>query len=270
VSDHHDPIPTYPAGQTLSAQALESFHRYGLLRIAGAVTPPHINACEQLVWKEWLKHSGAQPNRPQSWSKINGSVLKPLARLPEFAFTACAAVRLVLDQILGGPWQIAKTGGGFLASAPYGLEDGWQMPSGNWHWDYYSEGGPWVFTPIGRHPTRSGGTLLIAGSHRLVLDFFAALSESQRELPMKQKRQLFASLHPWFAALQEKAGPDAQSFAMKMMDQPLCAGGVDLRIVDVAGEAGDVVIMAQGMIHSVPATVGPRPRCLHVCVPSLV
>jgi hypothetical protein len=78
----------------------------------------------------------------------------------------------------------------------------------------------------------------------------------------RRQRKRFERHHSWLASLQQ-GQPSGEELTAAMMDRSFADGGQELRIFDVHGETGDVVIADGLMIHSAPAWIGPGPRMMH-------
>ena len=110
----------------------------------------------------------------------------------------------VIDNLLGkGRWKKPKNWGQFLISSP--TRQAWTVPTG-WHTDFGflspadSVFGVLVFSFLADVAPRSGGTAVLAGSHRLIRRFV----ETQfREFlsKMKRVRKAFLRSDPWLLAL---------------------------------------------------------------------
>lgn len=268
-------LPTYPAAVELPPQALADFRSLGVIRLSGAIDPDHIGRCRDAIWRALATSDGVSRDDPSTWSRICPTLVKPLAAQPDFALPSQPRVRSAIDRLLGTGWRVPKSGGSFFMSPPTPTDTAWTLPRGGWHWDGRPDlsgrpaqdgsGGLWIFTPLAPLATRQGGTLLIAGSHRLVRQFYADLPASELHAPTKRQKPRFFKRHPWLALLQQMPSEDEARVAM-MAERPFIVDGQELRIVDVHGEPGDVVLMASEMIHTSPGYVGPGPRMLHVCV----
>ncbi len=262
IPDHRSPEQAdLPAGP----EAVAAFWRTGRLHLRGVLAD--CLTAQQLIWDGLRQAAGCERDRPETWSGMNASHLKPLARLPAFDIAAVPRVRAVVDRLLGPGWSGPGSGGGFFLNAPTPPGSRPQLPRGTWHWDGRMDLTPApslaLFTLVERLGPGEGGTYHVAGSHHLVRDLFAGLAPGQRSAPSKTQRRRFQERHPWFHQLQQPAS-DHQPLVDRLLGEGLEVDGQLLRIHDVAGEAGDVVIVPGFTIHSAPAFIGPRPRVVHV------
>jgi hypothetical protein len=105
--------------------------------------------------------------------------------------------------------------------------------------------------------THSGGTWLVAGSARMVTDFYRKLPPEKKGKPTKLVKQWFTDDHEWFNVLNSR----------ETLHQTNQAGDT-VRLLNVSGQPGDVVVMKDFTIHSSPEYIGPGPRVCQVVVAS--
>lgn len=109
-----------------------------------------------------------------------------------------------------------------------------------------------LFLCLDRVAPRGGGTVVIAGSHRLV----AGLAEREgpgypgRSEPVR--RSLRRSV-PWLNDLWTAGGEGDR--AQRFMEEGAEHDGIALRVVELVGEPGDVLLMHPWMLHA------PAPNC---------
>ena len=94
----------------------------------------------------------------------------------------------------------------------------------------------------------SGGTLVVAGSHRLLND-----QGHLRAKDVKQGLQRW----PWFRRLLQ--GSDSPPSAL---GESFDVDGVDCAIVELSGQAGDVFFTDLRLLHTVSANAGTTPRMM--------
>ncbi len=264
-------LPCYPAAEDLPPHALEEFQRLGVVRLRGAIGREHAERCCDQLWRA-LAGSGVLREDAATWQRMLASQAKPLAQHADFAFARQPRLAAAIERLLGPGWQRPSSGGMFFLTPPTPptlTDEAWTMPRRSWHWDGRVDLTPGesiatqtILAPLA---TRHGGTLYVAGSHRLVRRFHADLPEASRHDHNKLQRKRFRERHAWFAALERDEPPASAEAIAEMMDRPFVAEGQELRIVDVHGEPGDVVIAAGFIIHSAPSRIGPGPRLVHVC-----
>jgi hypothetical protein len=121
-------------------------------------------------------------------------------------------------------------------------------PARYWHWDNPCElhldrpRALFVVSFIGPVAPRSGGTLILSGSPRLLI-------QQERQLPADPHRGLgalpwerFHRSHPWLMALTGLAPSPADRIAA-FMDAETTVDGIPLRVVELTCEPGDMVLL---------------------------
>jgi hypothetical protein len=250
----------------MEASQRASFEELGFVRVAGAFSRADAAAMEQRVWS-WLERKyGVVRSDPSTWLVPSPTGLQGLKAQAVFdaigSDTLCAA----LDDLIGaGRWQRPRDWGGFLVNFPTGSD--WKLPSRVWHTDFDFRGPP---TPLvgalalsflSDVPAGAGGTLAVAGSHRLIADFVAARPSAGRE-KMKVTRTALMASDPW---LRELGGADdAPGRTERFMGRDTLVRGIPVRVVELSGEAGDVVITHPWLLHAGAPNCGAAPRLMRV------
>lgn len=131
----------------------------------------------------------------------------------------------------------------------------WSLPTSMWHVDVPRLGGagcPGVqmFTFVDEVLSGAGGTVVIAGSHHYANDS----GRLKSKLVKKQLRQT----HPWFKQLFDGKGVDDRAY----LDTPTRDGPVELQVVELTGQPGDVYFMDIRMIHSLAPNASDFPRLM--------
>jgi ectoine hydroxylase-related dioxygenase (phytanoyl-CoA dioxygenase family) len=103
---------------------------------------------------------------------------------------------------------------------------------------------------------RGGGTLALAGSHRLVAPY---LGEGEAFRMGRVRTSL--AVHPWLRALwtpDDSSDPDDR--IRRYLGEETVVDGVPLRVLELTGEPGDVVVMHCDTFHAVAPNRSGRPR----------
>jgi len=146
-------------------------------------------------------------------------------------------------------WPHPADWGGALVTFPTAGD--WTVPTTGWHLDWPARGAPgsqllvkWLgyVTPVG---AGGGGTLVIAGSHRLVADHLADTDPSDPGSSRTVREAIFGS-HPWFREPRLDDGPVVR--------------GVPVRVVELTGEPGDVVFLHPHLLHAAAPNCAATPR----------
>jgi hypothetical protein len=246
-------------------EARSELDERGYIRLRGVFSPTEAAAMEARIWAALTRKHGVCRDDPRSWAIPLGTGLQSLRTHAVFRPIGGPALRATLDDLIGeGRWQEPKHWGQFLVSFP--VTAGASQPSrALWHTDFpYSLPGDrvvgaLVFSFVSEVSTGAGGTLVIAGSHRLVRRFVGA-NPHLSKVRMKVARRALMGSDPWLAELCESHGDWARRFA----GTEHTIADIPLRVVELTGEPGDVVIGHPWLLHSPAPNRGDRPRFMRV------
>jgi hypothetical protein len=250
----------------LSSADLDRFHRDGFVVVREAFARADAAAMEDRWWAELESAHDIRRDDRSTWRPPAGD-LKHAKRDPIQAKILTARVRGVIDDLLGEDnWPVPRDWGRTIATFP---EPGvWDVPTHLWHWDNL---GAWhrdelnalfVVSFIGTVAPRGGGTLVLAGSPRLLLQQDDALTPGERD-DFVVRREIFHSSHPWFEALTGKSASPADRMAA-FMDSDALVEGVPLRAVELTGEPGDMVFCHPLLVHCGAPNRGAWPRFMRI------
>lgn len=243
----------------------EHFAARGFVRLPGVFSRDAAAAMEQRVW-EWLeRHHGVRRDDPASWTQAQPTGLQPLKQHAIFDAIGGTALLAALDELLGaGCWKRPREWGGFLVSFPSAGETRARAP---WHTDFDYRGpsdrvfGALVFSYLCDVPAGAGGTLAVAGSHRVIRRFVEG-RPPKALAPMKAVRLTLMRSDPWLATLAaEQSAPSIDLAALRGEHH---VAGVSVEVVELSGEAGDVVIGHPWLLHRGAPNRGERPRFMRV------
>ena len=105
---------------------------------------------------------------------------------------------------------------------------------------------------------RSGGSLIVAGSHRLVHTYFKAHPPPPGARGAEYRRLLQG--HPYLRDLHTDG--DAGERRVRFMDNVEEHDGIPLQVVENTGTAGDVIVLHPLVLHVAASNNGQAPRCL--------
>jgi hypothetical protein len=251
----------------LSSTQRETFEDRGLVRLKRAFSLAQAQAMEQRLWTALTEGYGASPDDPATWQPGWATGLQDLRADEVFEPIGGAAVTGALDELLGvRRWQRPRHWGQVLVSFP-ATDGAWAPPTPLWHTDFAYDvpatplAGVLVFSFISTVVPRTGGTGVMTGSHRLVREFV------ERQRPevlrkMKTARTALMRSEPWLHAL-SSIEPDLDWLG-QLRDTEHVLYGTTLRIEELVGEAGDVVIAHPWLLHSPAPNRGSRPRFMRV------
>jgi Phytanoyl-CoA dioxygenase (PhyH) len=253
---------------TLTSSDIRRFERDGYVVVRQAFSRTDGLAMERQWWRELEDTHGIRPDDRSSWHQIRGD-LKAAKRDPVQAAILTERVRGVFDDLLGkAAWSPPRNWGRTLVTFP---EPGaWEVPARRWHWDNPAEPhldhptALFVVSFIGPVAPRSGGTLILSGSPRLLIKQERRIAASQRRDPAAAlPRDRFHRSDPWLMALTGHAPSPADRTAA-FMDRETVVDGVPLRVVELTGEQGDMVFCHPVMVHCVAPNRGEWPRFMRI------
>ena len=131
----------------------------------------------------------------------------------------------------------------------------WAVPRSMWHTDaprVTEPGVPGIIALafLDTVSAGGGGTLLVAGSHRLLDAPGRALRSRDFKRTLRKR--------PYFKVLLGRDDPARSRF----LEQSHCVDGVDVRLVELTGEPGDVVLADARILHAPAPNVGAKPRLM--------
>lgn len=231
-----------------TADRAEAYARDGVVRLPGAIPIQDIETMAATLKRKLA----ARPQRTARPSKLS-------SRIGEFDAMASPAVRAVLDVILG-QWEEPAHWGLPLVSFHTG-EKAWDVPREHWHIDLGARPGNLriarIFAFLAPSRPGGGGTGYVMGSHRL---FEALFEETGGALPSAQARQRLEARSPWFAALSSRGEQGER--VRRFMAAGCELDGVQVRVGEMLGESGDVILMHPLMLHSPMPNVLETPRMM--------
>jgi hypothetical protein len=252
---------------TLTSSDIQRFERDGYVVVRQAFSPADALAMEGRWWSELEVAHGIRRDDRSSWRQIPGD-LKAAKRDPIQARILTGQVRGVFDDLLGtAAWSPPRDWGRAIVTFP---EPGaWEVPATHWHWDNPCDlhldqlRGLFVVSFIGSVAPRSGGTVILSGSPRLLIQQEGRIPASQRRGSIAMLRERFRRSHPWLMALTGQAPSPADRIAA-FMDAETIVEGIPLRVVELTGEPGDMVFCHPVMVHCVAPNRGSRPRFMRI------
>jgi hypothetical protein len=143
------------------------------------------------------------------------------------------------------------------------------VPIRHWRWDNLSE--PHLDRPralfvvsfVGSVAPQGGGTLILSGSPRLLIQQERQIPASQRHGSVTALRERFHRSDPWLMALTEQT-PSPPDRIAAFMDRETIVDGVPLRVVELTGEPGDMVFCHPLMVHCTAHNRGTWPRFMRI------
>jgi hypothetical protein len=239
----------------------------GHVRLPGAFARSAVEAVAERVWSQLEAERGVRRDDPGSWDVPAAWVgLKVLKQEAVYRSLRSPALCAAIDDLMGaGRWRMPRNWGGFLVTFPDCRHEQWSIPSAGWHVDFhytYEPGTPFglrVFTFLSEVGPRGGGTLVVSGSQRLVERFVGSMTPAQREEGYAALKKRFNSSHPWLAALTSGESADTER-VRDFMERTHEIDGVPVRVEQLCGAPGDVVLAHPWILHTSSPNAGSGPR----------
>jgi phytanoyl-CoA dioxygenase PhyH len=244
----------------LVADQVAEFERHGLLKVESAVPPGVVDAMRDRFWDHLSREHGIDPDRSDTWTVERPRHLQALKRSGAFNAMASATVCAALDDLLGvAGWRPPATWGLPLVTfAAPGTP--WTVPAAGWHVDSYGPEhelpGVTVFVLLAPLAARGGGTVVLSGSHHL---FNRHIATTGSWRPSEVKPALAAG-HPWLRTLWTR---DRATAPITIGDEAVL-DGVHLKLQEITGQAGDVVLMHPRTLHTPAPNAQTTPRMMLV------
>ncbi len=247
----------------LSSHDLAHFADQGFVRVTDALPTSFVAKVQTVFWEQLHARYGIARQDPTTWRPGWCGINK---KIIDSAVGIEITPRLVtaIDQLLGAAqWRPLKTLGALLMTMPEPQHTPWD-PALDWHFDndpraYLGRVDElMLFTFFSSVRPRSGGTLVLAGSPRLVERYMAARAEgSVMDTPPRTAD--LAAWYPWLAEIMSRRASDARSTAT-LMEEPVEVDGMPLQIVELTGEPGDAVLCHPSLVHTVSMNCSTMPR----------
>jgi hypothetical protein len=233
----------------------------GHTRLRAVVDRATAAAMEDAVWSH-LARRGIRRDDRQTWPAGTPPKLQALRRARAFEGFDNDAVSGAADDLLhAGRWIAAGPWGPALVTFP--RPGPWVLPHQVWHFDLPGRGDPdrhhalRLFGFVADVAPMGGGTLVVEGSHELVRRMVRAAPDHDAGPSATIKRRLVRQ-HPWFRALcREGSGRVAQ-----LMVDGDEIDGVRVRVVELTGAAGDLVVVLPWTLHNAAPNTSETPRIM--------
>lgn len=249
--------PNYAHSDTKTLQ--DAFRDRGVLLLKDLIPTAKVASARKAVRKR-MEHAGIWSDDNWQVEHLRHAPLNEGAKFgrhlkgcPEFNDLVNVEIPKVVSQLLNG--QDTFTG----MDVPQPLftlpnAESWVVPHMAWHLDAprladWGTPGIQIFTFLDSVAPTGGGTLVVAGSHRL-------LNENERIRSKDVKRRLKEV--PYFRDLMSTGTTDRQRF---VRDIGHC-GDIELQVVELSGEPGDVYFVDLRMLHAAAPNASTVPRVM--------
>ncbi len=256
----------------LSPDERAEFARSGLLRLPAAIAAATAAAMLDRCWQCLSDRHGIVRDRPDTWphqalAPAQGAgqrpphLLRALRRTGAFDPMATDRVRAALDDLLGADaWRSPRAWGLPLVTFP--TPGTWTVPSAAWHVDSHGPEhdlpGVTVFTFLAPVAAGGGGTVVLAGSHRVFNRHIAATGQWRSA----EVKAALAAANPWLRGLWS-AGKDPGRVA-RYVEEGAAVDDTHLRVRELTGAPGDVFLMHSRTLHAPAPNHLTTPRMMVV------
>ena len=241
---------------------IEHFQEYGWVRVPQAFSAGAAAAMRDAVWHV-LANGGIHRDDASTWTLERPTGLQRLKEHPAFRAAGSPSVLAAIDAILAGQaYEPPKNWGAVFIAFP--AKDAWNVPASGWHIDanYTSSltppGGVKTFALFGDVAPRSGGTLMVSGSHRLIHRWFQENPPPQSARSADTRKLL--QQHPYIRDLHTDGDPEER--IARFMGHAEISDGISLQVVECTGSAGDVFLLHPLTLHVATTNAGHAPRFL--------
>ena len=249
----------------MNSNGLQAFRQEGYVRLPGAFSTKEANGMEARIWSELRHLYGFQKKDPGTWKTNIALKLQHLKSDPLFQPIGSRTTLEAIDEVLGPKdWIKPDNWGQFLTSFPV-TDRPWTVPTDIWHTDYEFDqpmnqiAGLLVFSFLSDVAPGAGGTMVISGSHRLTRRFLESNTEVNRA-KMKEVRKAFMISDPWLESLSRFDNPEDR--IEKFMRSESNVFGTIVKVVELSGKAGDVVLGHPWLFHASSKNCGNHPRMM--------
>jgi ectoine hydroxylase-related dioxygenase (phytanoyl-CoA dioxygenase family) len=239
----------------------EHFCVHGWMRVR-AFSVDEAAAMRAAAWRA-LADAGIRQSDPSTWTRERPDHLQHLKDDPAFRAAGSAQLLQAIDGALEGQaYEKPKNWGAVFLAFP--SPHAWSVPFGGWHIDanYLSPlsppAGVRTHALFGDVTARAGGTLIVAGSHRLVHKYFKDHPPPPGIRGAGYRKLLQG--HPYIRDLHTEG--DVHARAARFIDRAEEHDGISLRVVENTGEAGDVILLHPLVLHVATSNTSAGPRFL--------
>ena len=253
----------------LSQEEKESFVKWGFVKIDALIPNEVVDPIREAVLDRlcrhgfWGEEGWKAPADAEAEMKLRNTI-KEISR-------SSKSLRPILTErvlsyarnlVSGDEVEMSPPITQFLFTAPSSYvmnHDGrwngeWEVPRSIWHLDMprsrsIGPPGPEMFTFLNKVEPKGGGTLILAGSHRLLNDVDYLSSKGVKR---KLKR------HAYFRELTGKGDGDRSRFLEEIGD----IDNVPVKVVELTGDPGDVYFVDLRLLHSLGANTSDQPRMM--------
>jgi hypothetical protein len=245
----------------LTQKQLDEFDEQGVLRLDGAVSRADAERMAERIREFLATDEAIRHNSEHEYLAVHPGGYQPLKRAGTFDAVLESAVPVALDELFGPDgWKRPRHWGNpavtnRMTDAP------WELPAHGWHVDSAPDErgrsrSVTVFIVLAELRPGGGGTLILAGSHRLVREY------GQHNVKNRVQRKLLGGRDPWLAELWCRQPDPAIERRKRYVDEGAIVDSVPLRVVEITGQPGDTFLMRGDTFHTVAPNALDQPRMM--------
>lgn len=259
----------------LAAQRVCTLVHHGFVRLPGMIAVEETQELHALLWKEYARLHGIRHKDLESWSAGRKQDLRlygpPPLRLAQSAAFKTLQHRLCeVAASMFGPLGSRLRGKATLFVDCPSLGGHWCVPFG-WHTDVQViPADPWprfvyMFVFLDDVGPCGGSTMLLSGSTRRMHLMSEAVPVGGHNF-----KEMLAQEDVWFSELFGLGGHQGESHATceetstlrtrRLMKKEVLSAGVPLRIEELTGRRGDLLLWDPRALHSASVNASSRPR----------
>lgn len=257
-------------GRVLSQEEMDSFEALGYLRVREAFPREAALKMQDFMWSELKWRHGFERDDPSTWTikkwhpalwtalKLNRTSDNPV-------YKDIASDRLMgaYRDLLGAeraPYK--QSWGAFQVVFPEQSDIPWEVGydwdlSGMIRSDLNRLLGVYTFYSSVVH--QGGGTLVVEGSHRLVMSFYDRMTPTDLKQSKQVHKNRFLESHSYFAELSGKV-KDRSDRTRRFMEETTVIDDVPVRVVELTGEPGDAIFYHSALLRGASPNLSDVPR----------
>ena len=251
-----------PGATGLTTEQRREFDDTGLLHLHNAIPEPLVCAMRENLWAELASKYHFLPDAPEAWQEGQVYGLQHVGRAGGFAGMMSPALCAALDDLFAPDgWERPAHWGTPLVTFPLRGRR-WEVPHQTWHLDVYGGLGVQhvfeevtVFAFLDSVCSEGGATLAVIGTHRLIHELSVG---RQGKIRSADGRRLLAATHTWLRDLWSEEFSETRK--QRLMEEGAVVRGVTVKVVEITGQAGDIVVMHSSVLHNASLNCSRKPR----------
>ncbi len=240
----------------LSVAQKQTFRETGLLFLPGLIDLDLVTKLRVLIWRHFESHLICRDDR-ETWPRGTVSKLRAVGERQSVQDLCDDAVRAVVAELMEGRSLTGFNDHPVQLLITFPDADDWQVPAKMWHLDIprlatdFRVPGVQAFFFLDDVVPAGGGTVVASGSHHL-------LNETGKRIHSADVKHELAARYDWFARLLDKKEVNRQQF----LEPVHVTEEVAVQVVELTGNAGDVVFMDMRALHAPSPNASGQPRLM--------